>query len=48
LIKTNRFKTKIKKQILGSIGFMSVAWIPHVSHHDKDVVYGKQKVFGYF
>ncbi|MPN44200.1 hypothetical protein SDC9_191761 [bioreactor metagenome] len=24
---------------------MSVAWMPHVSHHDKEVVYGKQKVF---
>ena len=27
---------------------MSVAWMPHVSHHDKEVVYGKQKVFVYF
>ena len=24
---------------------MSVAWMPHVSHHDKEGVYGKQKVF---
>jgi hypothetical protein len=27
---------------------MSVAGMPHVSHHNKDVVYGKQKVFATF
>jgi hypothetical protein len=27
---------------------MGVAWMPHVSPHDKDVVYGKRKVFATF
>jgi hypothetical protein len=24
---------------------MSVAWMPHVRHHDKEVMHGKPKVF---